>query len=397
MSTIKTAIVMPGVVPTRIPFLNALAGDGRLHPVVFSMDPAKRSRTRLEVVWDRAHFDVYWPHGFSFGYRTRSGDAWPVHVRPEVHWRLARGNFDAYVTLQWNALYTPATIVQARLARRPVVLWEESISHEAGPWRKRLQPLIRTMFGQFDASIAASNRCKTYLLELGARDGTVFTCRTPIDVDDFRSPLSTITDSTRAEYIQRYRLDGRIPILFIGSLIPRKGVHDLLTAFAALADDLPDVVLLLAGTGTEELALQRRTAEMDLGARVRFVGFLSHRELPLLISLAAIFVLPSHYDPWPAAILEAMSCSLPIVTTSAVGMVPEIVRDGDNGIVVRPKDPSELSAALRRLADNPAERRRMGDRSLHLARSWTVSDAASAFADAVEHAVDSKRRSELGQ
>jgi len=384
---------MPGVVPTRISFLNELADGGRLDPVVFCMNPEQLGRSGLEIVpWDRAHFDVQWPRGFSFGYRTGSGDIWPVHVRPQLHWNLARGPFDAYVTLQWNALYTPATVIQARLAHVPVVLWEESISHEPGPWKRRFQSPIRLMFRQFDASIAASDRCKTYLLELGARTGTVFACRTPIDVNEFLTPLSTIDAFTHAQYTNRYQLDGRIPILFVGSLTERKGVHDLLTAFATMVHERPDALLLFAGTGKEELSLRRRTAEMALGSKVRFTGFLSHQELALLASLAAIFVLPSRYDPWPAAILEAMSSSLPIITTSAVGMVPEIVRDGDNGFVVPPNQPSALAAALCRLANDSNLRRRMGKRSLELVRSWTVQDAATVFADAVEYAIDSRLR-----
>jgi glycosyltransferase involved in cell wall biosynthesis len=253
------------------------------------------------------------------------------------------------------------------------------------------------MFRQFDASIAASDRCKTYLLELGARSGTVFACRTPIDVEDFLAPLSTSDAQARTDYVNQYQLDGRLPILFVGKLTERKGVHDLLTAFAETVRQRPDLLLLLAGTGTHEASLRKRVHELDLTGDVRFTGFLSHRQLPLLASRAAIFVLPSHYDPWPAAILEAMSCSLPIITSSEVGMVPEIVRDGDNGIVVPPGNPAALAAALRRLAENAAERRRMGQRSLELVRSWTVRDAADVFADAVQYAVESRLRRQRPQ
>lgn len=393
MRALRTAIIMPGIVPTRIPFLNALADGERLHPVVFCMDRAQLGRSELDVSWDKAHFDLHWPRGLSFAHHTRSGDSWPVNVRPHVHWKLARGLFDVYVALQWTAVYTPPTIIQARLARLPVVLWEESIPHESGPWKRRLEPAIRIMFHQFDASIAASDRCKTYLLELGARTGTVFTCRTPIDVDDFRSPLSTISAAARSEYVSRFQLDGRLPILFVGSLTERKGVHDLLTAFSQMVLERPDAVLMLAGTGKEELALRRRIVEMHLDSRVRFTGFVSHQDLPLLASLSAVFVLPSHYDPWPAAILEAMSCGLPIITTSEVGMVPQMVRHDDNGIVVPPSNPPALAAALRRLSNNSSERHRMGRRSLQLVRSWTVRDAANVFADAVEYAVEAKVRS----
>lgn len=392
MSAIRTAIVMPDVVVTRIPFLNALADAGRIDPVVFSMDPRRFGRAEAPAPWDRAGFEVRHPRGWSFADRTSAGDVWLVHIRPSLHWHLARGGFEAFVTQQWNALYTPLTIVQARLSRRPVTLWEESIQHTPGPWRRRLAPGIRQMFRQFDASIAASDRCKAYLLELGARPGTVFECRTPIDIDDYRAPLAPVDGRAHALLRERYGLDGRVPVLFVGTLTQRKGVRELLAAFEEVVRARPDALLLLAGNGNEEPALRRRVAEAGLGDSVRFVGFLSHQELPLLSALAAVFVLPSRYDAWPAAVLEAMSLGLPIITTDAVGMVPEIVRDGENGLVVPVNVPSALAVALLRLIASPDERRRMGERSLELIRSWTARDAADAFADAIEYAVDVRSR-----
>lgn len=383
---------MPGVVTTRIPFLNALAGAARVEPVLFSMDPRQVGRAEAHVSWDDASFEVRHPHGWSFAHRTDAGDVWPVHVRPSLHWDLARGGFEAFVTLQWNALYTMPTIVQGRLSRRPVVLWEESIQHAPTPWKLRLAPGIRLMFRQFDASIAASARCKAYLLELGARPGTVFESRTPIDVDDYRAPLASMDGRAYALLRERYGLDGRVPILFVGNLTQRKGVHELLTAFEEVVRASPKTLLLLAGSGPEEACLRRRVVEAGLGDCVRFVGFLSHQELPLLGALAAAFVLPSRYDAWPAAVLEAMSVGLPIVTTDAVGMVPEIVRDGENGLVVPVNAPSALAQALLRVTSSPGECRRMGERSLELIRSWTVRDAAAAFADAIEYAVETRRR-----
>jgi len=244
------------------------------------------------------------------------------------------------------------------------------------------------MFRQFDASIAASARCKAYLLELGARPGSVFESRTPIDVADYRAPLEAMDASTLADVRQRHGLNGHLTLLFVGNLIPRKGVHELLTAFMEVVHARPEALLLLVGNGTEEAALRRRVEDQGLQASVRFIGFLSHTELPLLSAVANAFVLPSRYDPWPAAVLEAMSVGLPIVTTDAVGMVPEIVRDGENGLVVPANAPSALANALLRVLSSAPERRRMGDRSLEIVRSWTIQDAVDAFADAVEFASD---------
>jgi len=139
-------------------------------------------------------------------------------------------------------------------------------------------------------------------------------------------------------------IDLSAPLLaFAGRLGPAKALE---VALAALVE-LEDVTLLLAGDGPERAALERRAGELGVGGRVRFLGALGRHEVLELFRAADASVLSSAWENFPHTLVEALAVGTPIVAT-AVGGVPEIVRDGENGLLVPPGDPAALAAALRR-------------------------------------------------
>ena len=103
-----------------------------------------------------------------------------------------------------------------------------------------------------------------------------------------------------------------------------------------------------------------------------FEGHVPRGRVPALLAQARLLVLPSRYENFPLSLLEAMSCAVPVVTTR-VGGIPEMVADGETGLLVAPGDPEALAAALRRLVGDPALARRLGDagrRAIETTYSW---------------------------
>ncbi len=146
-----------------------------------------------------------------------------------------------------------------------------------------------------------------------------------------------------------------------GRLHPQKGFDVLLRALPAL----PDVTALLVGDGRERQPLVALADELGVSERVLVTGWVSNSRsyLPAL----DVFVLPSRFEAFPLAIVEAMLAGLPVVATD-VGSVSEAVIDGETGLLVPPEDPDALARALRRLLEDPAERLAMGERGRALAR-----------------------------
>jgi glycosyltransferase involved in cell wall biosynthesis len=133
---------------------------------------------------------------------------------------------------------------------------------------------------------------------------------------------------------------------------------DQATLLAAIAD-LPDLQLTLAGEGPEREALEALVAELGIAERVDFAGVVGQDDARRLYEAADLFCLSSRSEGLPAVLIEAMACALPVVATR-IDAVPELINDGENGLLVEPGRPEELAAALGRLAADPALRQRLG-------------------------------------
>ena len=140
-----------------------------------------------------------------------------------------------------------------------------------------------------------------------------------------------------------------------GRLTAQKALGDALAAVARL----DGVSLVVLGDGPERAALERRSAELGLAGRVRFLGAGTRDDVVRLFRAADAALLTSAWENLPHTLLEALAVGTPVIAT-AVGGIPEVVRDGENGLLVEPGDPEALAAAIRRFVDDPelAERLR---------------------------------------
>jgi glycosyltransferase involved in cell wall biosynthesis len=132
-------------------------------------------------------------------------------------------------------------------------------------------------------------------------------------------------------------------LAFAGRLGPQKALGVALDALVRV----DGVTLLVAGDGPERVALERRSAELGLGERARFLGAVPRERVLRLFRAADASVLPSAWENFPHTVVEALAVGCPVIAT-AVGGVPEVVRDGENGLLVAPRDPGALAAAVSR-------------------------------------------------
>jgi glycosyltransferase involved in cell wall biosynthesis len=174
---------------------------------------------------------------------------------------------------------------------------------------------------------------------------------------------------------------GRPLVLFTGRFDDQKGIDVLLEAWRHL-DGRAE--LRLAGAGWKESGYRNFASRLGLSSVV-FQGHVPRERLPELLGQARLLVLPSRYENFPLSLLEAMSCAVPVVA-SRVGGIPELVADGETGLLVPPGDPAALAEAMGRLVDGPALARALGAaaRSTIEARySWdaVVSRLVDLYAD----------------
>ena len=144
----------------------------------------------------------------------------------------------------------------------------------------------------------------------------------------------------RAGLREELGLEGKV-LVFAGRLGPQKDVDTLLEALVRV----PEVTLAIAGDGPERTVLERRAGELGLDGRVRFLGSVRRDTVLRLFGAADACVLPSAWENFPHTVVEALAVGCPVIAT-AVGGVPEVVVDGENGLLVPARDAQALAAAI---------------------------------------------------
>jgi len=160
---------------------------------------------------------------------------------------------------------------------------------------------------------------------------------------------------------------GRPRVVFVGRLAPQKGVRILVTATSMLEN--LNAQVLLVGDGPERPHLEREIQRLGVQNRMHVMGFVSHDQVPAVLSHADLLVLPSLYEELGTILLEAMWAGLPIVA-SWTGGIPDVVTDGVNGLLVPPGDPETLARAIDRAVANPNLARRLGESARERAKDY---------------------------
>jgi glycosyltransferase involved in cell wall biosynthesis len=260
------------------------------------------------------------------------------------------------------------------LARAPdVVHLHTSRALSLGPWLPRravqvvtrrmdyaprgLGPYVRWLYGRMDAVIAISQAARAALAARGIAVGAVDVVPSGVDTSRFHGL------DARAARAQLGIDDGVPVIAIVASLHERKGHAVLLEALAEFVREEGEggeaarPLLLAAGTGPEGEALQDLAARLGLGRQVRWLGRVA--DVRPVLAAADVVVMPSLAEGLGVAAIEAMAAARPLVA-SAVGGLPELVRDGEQGLLVPPRDASALASALRRCLRDPELRTRLG-------------------------------------
>jgi glycosyltransferase involved in cell wall biosynthesis len=209
-----------------------------------------------------------------------------------------------------------------------------------------LLKLLRTL----DAVIAPSPTCRTELLAAGfpaerirvIANGVDTALFRPEPVDERLAPLPT---------------RGGPATVYTGRLIEAKGLLELLEAWPLLLRQAPDARLILVGSGPLEAELHQRIAHPPLAGRVHLTGEVS--DVRPYLRAASAFVLPSWAEGLPNALLEAMAMGLPCVATD-IGPIRDTVIDGEDALLIPPRSPQKLAAALTAIIAQPALAARLG-------------------------------------
>lgn len=270
-------------------------------------------------------------------------------------------------------------VLIGRLCRVPVVIaHEHTWSYEGQPLRRLIDGwLIGRLATRF---VAVSELDRRRMVEVEG----VPAARTLYLPNAFvPRPAGERTTDVRAEL----SLPADAPLVgTVAGLREQKRLDVLIDAFAALDGELSDARLLIVGDGPVRAELEGRAEK--LGDRVRFTGM--RDDVQSVLGALDVAVMSSDFEGMPLFAFEAMASGTPLVVTS-VGALPDVIRDGENGVVVPRRDPEALSAALGELLRSPKRRQELADAARVRVRDFSMESVAGTFAALYDQSVAEAR------
>jgi glycosyltransferase involved in cell wall biosynthesis len=371
----RVVILTEIIAPYRIPVFNALARRAEIDLHVLFLaetDPVLRQ-------WQVYRDEIKFSYRILRSYRRRLGRFNVLLTRGT---KAALQSVNPEVTICGGYNYLAMWQAQRWALKRdvPFLLWSESNDVDA---RRRL-PWVEAAKRRYIASchgyVVPGKSAAKYLETFGVVPDKVFVAPNAVDVERFKLGA----EQARCDPGLRERLG--LPqryLLYVGRFVRSKGVLDLIAAYATLPEEIRrEIGLVLAGDGEARDELARVSRKISPGA-VIFPGFLQRDQLPAFYALAEGLVFPTHSDPWGLVVNEAMACGLPVIATEVAGCVADMVREGENGYVVRAAAPEELARAMERLTGVSELQKTMSDCSLQISSRFTPAAWAAGIVDAV--------------
>jgi glycosyltransferase involved in cell wall biosynthesis len=371
----RLVILTEIIAPYRIPVFNALAREEGidLH-VIFLAESDPELRDWL-VYKDEIRFSYQvlpsWRQRFA-GHNFLLNRGLKAGLQASAPDVLLCGGYNYLAS--WQAMRW------ARRNRVPFILWVESTGRDFRSRNPLIEFLKRRFMRSCSAFVVPGKSSFQYVMGYGPLQEDIFTAPNAVDTELFARRASAVREDAAA-YRDALQLPARF-FLFVGRLIPEKGIFDLLEAYGKVAPELRAAVgLVLVGEGYAHEELVRRAIQITPG-QVQCAGFLHREQLASYYALAEVFVFPSHSDPWGLVVNEAMACGLPVISSEAAGCTADLVQDHWNGRVVACADVAQLASAMEELARDSAVRARMGNHSRECILRYSPEACAAGIAKA---------------
>ena len=226
----------------------------------------------------------------------------------------------------------------ARLTGQPPLL----ITHGIDAWKRLRDPISNHLVHKIRAVVSVSDLTRERFIAWSHFSGPAYVLPNAVRVENYG------IRAKRSDLIERWSLDGKRVLLTLGRIVGTeryKGFDEVLETMPELLRARPNIVYIIAGSGSDLPRLKQKAIDLGVGGAVRFTGFVSEDEKPDLYNLADVYVMPSRGEGFGFVFLEAMACGVPVIASRLDGG-REAVRHGALGRLVDPTSPAELRVAI---------------------------------------------------
>ena len=300
-----------------------------------------------------------------------------AHLNRSVTKRLKEDLFDLFVVADYSSL--TSQLAMRHLTRRDKrwVFWGEVPGFsQRGPLGRLLRQRLQRPIAKGATAVAAIGSGAVDAYQALFPHLRVFNIPYYCDLAQFRIAAKNRFKQTKQT----------VDVLFSGQLIERKGVDLLIQAFVKISDQVPELRLLLLGTGPD-LDVLTTMIPLGLRERIHFLGFQQPTDMAEIFAAADVFVLPSRHDGWGVVVNEALGAGLPIIVSDRVG-ARDLVKNGCNGFITPAGDVDSLAKALLKLGQCSDLRKSFSCASAERAAHWGVDEGVRRWVELSDYLLD---------
>lgn len=224
----------------------------------------------------------------------------------------------------------------------------------------RLHPtydkIVRRVLKEADAVITASTATYAEALKAGVEEESLYLIPNGVDVDRFNPSLDG------SVIRKKHGLKDQFIVFSIRHHVPKNGLEYLIKAIPMVKEKIPDVLFIIGGDGPLRPYHELLAKRLGVSGNVIFVGQITREELPCYYAACDVSVISSIVEAFGLVTIESMSCGKTVIGSN-VGGIPDVIEDGVNGFLVKPKNPEAIAQKIILLAENRDIARKMGDES----------------------------------
>ena len=379
MRNLKVILITNIISPYRIPLFNAISKDANFNFKVLALAEREKNR-EWQILKEKIKFDyqvLFGWHWFIWGKKKEVA----IHLNRGVFKMLFKNNPDIVITSGYDSLAYWQAFLYCKVVRKKFVLWNETTLLSVGSLRGIRKLLKKIIIKGSDKYIVPGVEAKKYLEYLGAELKNIHISIDTVDVNFFRN--TTLKYRNNKEYLVKRKKFPEYLLLYVGQLIKRKGIIQVLKALNYLRD--LEIGLIIVGSGPQEKELKKFCKENDLN-NIFFEGFQQQEMLPKYYALADIFILPSFEEVWGLVVNEALASGLYVLSSKYVGASYDLIKEGWNGEVFNPNNIGEIIDLIKRVKKNIENiKKRREDISQHACREFSIEKSANEFIKAIKN------------
>jgi len=312
-----------------------------------------------------------------------STHSFKYYINPTILFDIIKINPDVIIMFGWDLFAYHIAFLYSKLFRKRSILWVGSTADDRTILRRLSQPFTKKIVKGSDAIIVYGTKAKQYVIELGANPDKVLIGINTLDIDLFLTKM-IILKKKRRELRIKYHLPNKYTFIYVGQLIPRKGLDVLLRAFKNLDSES---ILLIIGDGSLRNFLEEKIGKEKL-INVFLLGPVARDLLPEIYALSDVLILPSYQEVWGLVINEAMASGLAVIASDKVGAVPDLLKKDRNGFVFSSGNSRSLRNIMRFCINNPKILEKMGEQNMVDISKYTPGYLAQVFMDAINYIIN---------